>query len=415
MLAEIITIGDEILIGQIVDTNSAYIAKELNKVGVKVFQITSVQDETSHILDALSQANTRADLVLVTGGLGPTKDDITKATFLHYFEDTLIENSDVLAHIKSIFRDLLKREPLASNLTQALVPSKATILMNAHGTAPGMWMEKDTTVFVSLPGVPHEMKGLLLDEVLPRVLVKFKRPYIYHKTLLTIGRSESQIQEQIEDWESALPENISLAYLPSFGSVRLRLSSSGEVKSKVESDVNKQLLLLSEILKDITIGYEDETSLIGRISELLTAKRKTLSVVESCTGGAIAQMITEITGASSYFKGGLIPYSTTLKTEILKVDLALIKKHTVVSTEVASSMAENSRKLFVSDYAIATTGVAGPTRGDTDKDIGTVCIAIASPDGILVEEFSLGSHRERVIAKAKNKALEMLLKELSKN
>jgi nicotinamide-nucleotide amidase len=415
MLAEIITIGDEILIGQIVDTNSAFIAKELNKVGVKVYQITSVQDEASHILDALAQANERVDLVLVTGGLGPTKDDITKATFLHYFEDTLIENKAVLAHIHTILKEYIKREPLPSNLTQAMVPSKATVLMNVRGTAPGMWMEKDNTVFVSMPGVPQEMKGLLKDEVLPRVLVKFDRPHIYHKTLLTIGQGESQIQDRIEDWENALIANVKLAYLPSFGNVRLRLSATGRDKISVEDDVNKQMLLLAEILKDIVIGYEDETSLVGRISELLITKGQTLSVVESCTGGAIAQMITEVAGASSYFKGGLIPYSTALKTSVLKVDATLIKKHTVVSVEVASAMAENSRRLFDTDYAIATTGVAGPALGDTDKEVGTVCIAIASSRAVLAEEFSFGNHRERVIAKAKNKALEMLLKELSKN
>ena len=415
MLAEIITIGDEILIGQIVDTNSAFIATELNKIGVKVFQITSIQDQASHILDALAQANERADLVLLTGGLGPTKDDITKAMFIEYFNDTLVENTAVLAHIQSIFTTHLKREPLPANLSQAMVPSKATILMNAHGTAPGMWMEKNDTVFVSMPGVPFEMKALMTNEVLPRVKVKFKRPHIYHRTVLTFGQGESQIQERITQWEDALPKHIKLAYLPSFGSVRLRLSSVGVDKMKVEDAVNRQMLLLSEILKDIAIGYEDETSLVGRISEILIERGQTLSLVESCTGGAIAQSITELAGASSYFKGGLIPYSTSLKTEILRVNPLLIEKYTVVSNEVASAMAENSRSLFQSDYGVATTGVAGPTKGDTDKDVGTVCIAIAGPDGIVVEEFSLGDHRERVIAKAHNKALEMLLKELSKN
>ncbi len=415
MLAEIITIGDEILIGQIVDTNSAFIGAELNKIGVKVLQITSIQDESSQILDALAQANDRVDLVLLTGGLGPTKDDITKAMFLEYFNDTLIENHTVLAHIHDIFKTHLKRDPLPSNLTQAMVPSKASILRNAHGTAPGMWMEKNNTVFVSMPGVPFEMKALLKNEVLPRVKVKFKRPHIYHKTLLTFGQGESQIQERITAWEEALPEYIKLAYLPSFGSVRLRLSSTGVDKIKVEYAVNKQMLLLSEILQDIAIGYEDETSLVGRISEILVEKGHTLSVVESCTGGSIAKSITAIAGASSYFKGGLIPYSTALKTEILKVDSRLIEKHTVVSIEVACAMAENSRDLFKSDYGLATTGVAGPAKGDTNKEVGTVCIAIAGPRGVMVEEFSLGDHRERVIAKAHNKALEMLLKELSKN
>ncbi|EDM43949.1 competence-damage inducible protein [unidentified eubacterium SCB49] len=415
MIAEIITIGDEILIGQIVDTNSAFIAKELNKIGVKVFQVTSIQDEEGHILSALAQANERADLVLLTGGLGPTKDDITKAMFLKYFDDTLVEDPEVLANIYSIFNVHLKREPLPSNLSQAMVPSKAKILKNRHGTAPGMWMEKNDTVFVSMPGVPFEMKTLMIDEVLPKVVRTFKRPHIYHKTLLTFGQGESVIQERIAQWENQLPSHIKLAYLPSFGSVRLRLSSIGINVVSVEDEVNNQMHFLSEILVDIAVGYEGETSLVGRISEILKENNKTLSVVESCTGGAIAHVITEKAGVSSFFKGGLVPYSTVLKTEILNVEKELIDKHSVVSIEVAEAMAINSCKLFNSDYAVSTTGVAGPTKGDTDKQVGTVCIAVAGPRGVVVQEFSLGEHRERVIEKAKNKALEMLLKELLKN
>jgi nicotinamide-nucleotide amidase len=415
MLAEIITIGDEILIGQIIDTNSVFIAKELNNIGVKVYQISSVQDEKQHILNAFEEAMSRVDLVLITGGLGPTKDDITKQTFLDFFDDTLVKNNDVLENIKSIFAKYLDKDPLPSNLEQAMLPSKAIVLENPIGTAPGMWMEKNNTVFVSMPGVPFEMKGLMTNHVLPRVIEKFERPFIYHKTLLTYGKGESEIQDTITDWENALPAAIKLAYLPSIGRVRLRLSSTNINEEKLKADVDAQMDSLYEILSDIAIGYEDQTSVIQRISEALISRNATLSVVESCTGGTIAQEITAVSGASQYFKGGLIPYNTLIKTTILGVNEQLIKDFNVVSEEVVSEMALKSNTLFNSNYAIATTGIAGPTKGDGDDEVGTVCIAIASNAGITVEKFNFGNSRERVILKAKNKALEMLLKEISKN
>ncbi|GHC63302.1 competence/damage-inducible protein A [Ulvibacter litoralis] len=415
MLAEIITIGDEILIGQIVDTNSAFMSKELNKIGVQVYQITSVQDDREHILKALQNAQENADLVLITGGLGPTKDDITKHTLCEFFDDTLVENANVLAHVKSLFIDRLGREPLPANLLQALVPSKAIVLPNQQGTAPGIWLEKENTVFVSMPGVPYEMKQLLIDEVFPRVLKKFERPFIYHKTLLTYGMGESEVAKRIEAWENALPPEIKLAYLPSFGKVRLRLSSKGTNEKVLLQSVNKQMDLVHALLEDIAIGYEDETSIEQRIGTLLVEKGKTLGVAESCTGGAIASLFTEHAGASAYFNGGVIPYHTVLKTTILGVDAELIKKHNVVSIPVSEAMALQATKIFNSDYAIATTGIAGPTKGDGIDEVGTVCIAIATPKGIISEKFSFGTARERVITKAVNKALEMLLKEILKN
>ncbi len=415
MLAEIITIGDEILIGQIVDTNSAYISKELNKVGVKVYQITSIQDDREHILQAFADAEKRVDLVLITGGLGPTKDDITKQTLCSFFDDTLVESQAVIDNIHRIFKINKLEKPLRANLLQALVPSKATVLNNMFGTAPGMWMEKNNTVFVSLPGVPYEMKHLMQNEVLPKIIKRFKRPFIYHKTLLTYGQGESIIAERIEKWENDLPQNIKLAYLPSLGKVRLRLSSSGTDEQTLKNAVNAQMDILNEMLADIAVGYEDETSMIGRIAHILNVKNKTLSVAESCTGGSIAEHITEEAGASSFFKGSIIPYETQLKTKILGVPADLIAKHSVVSLPVAESMALNSCKLFSSDYAIATTGIAGPTKGDGVDEVGTVCIAIASPLGIFSEKFSFGNDRFRVIEKATNKAFEMLLKEISKN
>jgi len=415
MLAEIITIGDEILIGQIVDTNSVFISKELNKIGIQVYQITSIQDDRRHILDALEAAKNRVDLVLVTGGLGPTKDDITKATFLEYFDDTLIENELVLENIKTIFRNYIKREPLPTNLSQAMVPSKAMVLMNPFGTAPGMWLEKENTVFVSMPGVPYEMKRLMSNEVLPKLVKQFNRPHIYHKTLLTYGMGESEIQKIIDSWETALPKEIKLAYLPSLGRVRLRLSSVGNDEHVLKEAVDGQMNVLHELLKDIAVGYEDETSIQERISVLLQGNKQTLSLAESCTGGAIAREITKQPGASEYFKGGVIPYATALKTALLGVDTEIIERYNVVSVEVAEAMALNAIKMFDSQYAIATTGIAGPTKGDGTDEIGTVCIAIAGPKGVLSEKFSFGNARERVIVKATNKSFEMLLKEILKN
>ncbi|HBY67730.1 MAG TPA: competence/damage-inducible protein A [Flavobacteriaceae bacterium] len=415
MLAEIITIGDEILIGQIVDTNSAYISKQLNHIGVQVYQITSIQDDRQHILNALEDARKRVDIVLVTGGLGPTKDDITKETFCEYFEDSLVESAEVLQNIKDIFSKYIKKEPLAANLKQAMVPSKAEVLQNPHGTAPGIWMEKFNTVFVSMPGVPYEMKHILTEEVFPRIIKKYNRPHIYHKTLLTYGLGESAVAERIEDWENNLPKNIKLAYLPSLGRVRLRLSSTGKDKEALQKAVNTKMESLSKLLDDIAVGFEDETSIVERVASLLQQKKQTLSLAESCTGGSVVKEITAVPGASTYLRGSIVPYETSQKVSVLGVDQQLIDKHTVVSAPVAEAMATQATNLFKTDYAVATTGIAGPTKGDGKDEVGTVFIAIASPKGMISQKFSFGNNRERVIIKATNKAFEMLLKEILKN
>ena len=415
MLAEIITIGDEILIGQIVDTNSAYISKQLNHIGVQVYQITSIQDDRQHILNALEDARKRVDIVLVTGGLGPTKDDITKETFCEYFEDSLVESAEVLQNIKDIFSKYIKKEPLAANLKQAMVPSKAEVLQNPHGTAPGIWMEKFNTVFVSMPGVPFEMKHILTEEVFPRIIKKYNRPHIYHKTLLTYGLGESAVAERIEDWENNLPKNIKLAYLPSLGRVRLRLSSTGKDKEALQKAVNTKMESLSKLLDDIAVGFEDETSIVERVASLLQQKKQTLSLAESCTGGSVVKEITAVPGASTYLRGSIVPYETSQKVSVLGVDQQLIDKHTVVSAPVAEAMATQAINLFKTDYAVATTGIAGPTKGDGKDEVGTVFIAIASPKGMISQKFSFGNNRERVIIKATNKSFEMLLKEILKN
>lgn len=415
MLAEIITIGDEILIGQIVDTNSGFISKELDKIGVKVYQITSVQDDRQQILNAFGEAKNRVDLIVITGGLGPTKDDITKQTLCDFFEDILVEDQGVVQNIKRLFSDYQMNLPLEANLRQALVPSKATVMMNLYGTAPGMWMEQDNTVFVSLPGVPYEMKHLLIEEVLPRVIKRFSRPHIYHKTLITYGLGESALAERIASWEDALPADIKLAYLPSLGKVRLRLSTTGDDRRVIQKAVDAQMAVLSDLLSDIAVGFEDETSMVEQIGKMLTAQGKSFSVAESCTGGRIASEITSFAGASSAFMGGIIPYDIDLKTKILGVPSQLIEKYNVVSIEVAESMAVKCCELFNSDYSIATTGIAGPTKGDGKDEVGTVCIAVASPKGVVSEKFQFGKDRYRVIEKSANKAFEMLRKEISKN
>jgi nicotinamide-nucleotide amidase len=414
MQAEIITIGDEILIGQIVDSNSAFIAKELNKIGVSVYQITSVQDDRDHILKALAEAESNADMVILTGGLGPTKDDITKTTIADYFNDTLIEDASVRKNIEYIWNVFVKKPLMQVNIDQALVPSKATVLMNKYGSAPGMWLEKNNTVFISLPGVPYEMKALISDEVLPKLRTRFEFPYIQHKTFLTYGLGESSLAERIENFENNLPDFVKLAYLPSLGRVRLRLSAKGNDKVLIESTMQKQIDLLLPQIEDIFAGFEEDLSIEAIIGKYLTELGKTVATAESCTGGLIAERFTANAGASKYFKGSIVSYTKETKINVLQVSEDIIDKYSVVSSEVAEAMAKNVLDLMHTDYAIATTGNAGPTKDETDEDLGIVYIAIATKDKVYSEQFSFGNHRTKVITKAANKAFEMLQKEILK-
>ncbi|WP_299766619.1 competence/damage-inducible protein A [uncultured Dokdonia sp.] len=415
MKAHIITIGDEILIGQIVDTNSAYISKVLNAIGVSVYQISSVQDDRAHILESFAFAKANSDIIIVTGGLGPTKDDITKSTFCEFFDDELVFNQEVLDHVEHLFKKYVGKPLLEANKTQALVPSKAKILKNNFGTAPGMWMEQDGKVFISMPGVPHEMKGLMEHEVLPSLKERFHLPYILHKTLLTYGMGESSIAERIEAFENELPKEIKLAYLPSLGRVRLRLSTSGAVKEDVDAAMEAQLEKLVSLVDDIFVGYEENGPLEVLVGEALTAQGKTLSIAESCTGGSVVQRFTSNPGASKYLIGSMVTYATQSKVDVLEVDKDLIEKHSVVSAEVAEAMAIQVKKLYNTDYAITTTGNAGPTKGDSDVPVGTVYIGIATPNGSTAHHFMMGNHRKRVVEKTVNKALELLHEEISKN
>ncbi|MFD2891553.1 competence/damage-inducible protein A [Flavobacterium chuncheonense] len=414
MKASIVTIGDEILIGQIVDTNSSFIAKALDKIGIETVEMVSISDDKEHILATLKKYQNKTDVVIVTGGLGPTKDDVTKKTFCEYFHDDLVVDEQVLVHVTELIEGIYKRPITQINKDQALVPSRAKVLFNKVGTAPGMLMEEGGTVFVSLPGVPYEMKYLIEKELVPFLVKKFKRPYIVHKTVLTYGRGESLIAEQIEEWENSLPEFIKLAYLPSPGRVRLRLTARGLDEALLNEAVAREVEKLNVLIGDIIVGYDEEAIevVVGR---LLSDKKMTLATAESCTGGAIAHLITAVSGASNYFKGSVVSYATQAKIDVLGVSEESITKHSVVSTEVAEQMARAVQAKFKADYAIATTGNAGPSKGDADAEVGTVFIAIATPDHIIVEEFNFGQPREKVIDRAVNKALEKLYKEILKN
>jgi nicotinamide-nucleotide amidase len=416
MKATIVTIGDEILIGQIVDTNSGYIAKALDNIGVQTHEMLSISDDKTHILETLASLQDEVDIVLITGGLGPTKDDITKKTFCDYFDDSLVENPKVLAHVTELIESIFKRPITQMNRDQALVPSKCEVLFNKVGTAPGMWMKKGKTVFIALPGVPYEMKYLVEHEIIPRITKEYNRPYIIHKTILTYGQGESLIAERIEEWENNLPECIKLAYLPNPGRVRLRLTARGLDKEFLEQAIQSNVQSLAKIIGDIIVGYEEEDTIEKVIGTHLKRQQKTLATAESCTGGKIAQMITAVPGASLYFRGSVVSYSEESKVNVLGIDAQIIKEYDVVSAEVASAMAVAVKRIMKTDYALATTGNAGPTAEPGKAAVGAVFIALALPNGeVMVEGFDFGQPREKVIDRTVNKAFEMLQKEILKN
>ena len=414
MNAEIITIGDEILIGQIVDTNSAFIAQQLNKIGVSVYQITSVQDNKEHILKSLKEAEENADIIIITGGLGPTKDDITKHTLCEYFNDNLIQNETVLRHVENLFAKYITTSISDLNRNQALVPSKAIVLNNRFGTAPGMLITKKDKVFIAMPGVPYEMKGLLTHEVIPYLQKKYNRPFIIHRTLMTYGLGESAIAERLDAWEDRLPKTIKLAYLPNLGKVRLRLTAKGFDKKVLKNEMLRVEKELIHFIDDIFVGFEGEESIETLIGKLLIEKNQTIATAESCTGGTIAKKITSVPGASHYFIGAIVSYNERIKTDVLGVLKETIAEHSVVSAPVAAEMAKGIQKLYNTDYAISVTGNAGPTTDKTDKSLGVVYISLATPTGITTNEFNFGQPREKVIERASGKALELLRLELLK-
>lgn len=414
MQAEIITIGDEILIGQIIDTNSAFISKALNDVGISVYQITSIQDDKHHILKALKEAEQNVDLVIITGGLGPTKDDITKHTLASYFNDELIVHDETLSHIKSIWKNRIKKPLLQVNIDQANVLKSSEVLFNINGTAPGMWITHNNKIFVSLPGVPFEMKALLNNEVIPRLTSRYELPYILHKTILTAGIGESDLANQISQWEDDLPKHIKLAYLPSLGRVRLRLTAKGRSRENIDTLVQSKVESLLPLIKDYFIGFQDDKEIEKVIASHLTSKGLTLSVSESCTGGKVSSAITALSGASKYFKGGVVAYSDDIKKELLEISTDLIDEYTVYSHEVVEAMAKATLKKFNSDYAIATSGNAGPHNASEVDDVGTVYIGISTKNSCYSHKFNFGKHRSNVINRSATKCFELLLKEILK-
>lgn len=411
MKAELITIGDEILIGQIVDTNSAWMAEQLNLIGVNVVQISSISDGAEQIKIALDQALSRADIILITGGLGPTKDDITKKTLAEYFDDELVTDQSVVEHIERLFARFGKTIT-DLNRKQADLPSKCIALKNRQGTAPGMWFDHQRKVVVSMPGVPYEMKGLMKDEVLPRITESADLPVIVHRTVLTTGIGESWLSDKIEGWEVNLPSFVKLAYLPSPGRVRLRLSASGSDRNELMAAVDTAIGELKSMIGHLIYG-EDTDSLQEVVGQLLLERKATVSTAESCTGGSIAGAITSVSGASVYFLGSIVSYDNEVKIGQLGVKPETLDAVGAVSEEVVCQMAEGVKSRLKTDYSIATSGIAGPAGGTEEKPVGTVWIAVSGPKGTQAKKFLFGDVRERNISRSVTAALNMLRIELN--
>ena len=412
MTAELITIGDEILIGQIVNTNSVFLSKSLNAIGIEIVQITSISDEPDTIKKTLDQARKRASILILTGGLGPTNDDFTKHTLSDYFNDDLVWYPEILSHIEELFEKYVPTPISDSNREQAKLPEKARIFKNTIGTASGMWFEAEDIVVVSLPGVPYEMKALMQKSVLPAIQEKFDTPAIYHKTILTYGLGESVIADRIAEWEAQLPKSIKLAYLPSLGRVRLRLSTKGKEAAVLEKIVADEVAKLRPLIADIYYGEEEDEPIEVLVGQQFKKKSMTLAVAESCTGGTIASRITAHPGASAFFLGGGVTYATTSKSQLIGVSEAVIAQEGVVSAAVAEAMAKGVQSKLGADFALATTGNAGPSSVDASVEVGTVFIGLATPEGVKSFHFVMGNNRERVIQKTVNKAFELLFKEI---
>ena len=413
MNATIVTIGDEILIGQIVDTNSVSIAKRLNNIGITIIEKLSIGDSREVIVSTIERAMNNSKVVIITGGLGPTKDDITKHTLANMFGSKLVYNDTEGEHV----RQLLARRGIEFtelNRGQAMLPECCTVLHNAHGTAPGMWFDTPKGgVVVSLPGVPFEMEHLMEDEVIPRLKARFELQSIVHRTLITRGIPESLLAARIEAWEDALPKYLHLAYLPAPNVVRLRLSAYDVDKEQATTEIEAQFDKLRNLIGDNIVGYEGST-LEALVHDILIQRGKTLAVAESCTGGVIASKFTAMAGASNYFLGGVVAYANEAKRDILGVSMDDIECFGAVSEVVALEMAEGVRRITGADYAIATTGIAGPTGGSKQKPVGTVWMAIATPEGSRAVMRNSGTDRGQIISRASAYAIEMLYEEIKK-
>jgi competence/damage-inducible protein CinA-like protein len=414
--ATIITIGDELLIGQTIDTNSAWMAGELNNIGVWVKRKVSVGDVWDDMWNALDEESKKADVILMTGGLGPTSDDITKPLLCKYFGGTLVVNEKVLAHVKYLFEKVFRRQGpmLERNLKQAEVPDNCTVLMNERGTAPGMMFEKDSKLFFSLPGVPHEMKGLMTNEVLPRIKQHFKLPFILHQTLLTFGTGESMIAEKIKGWEEKLPPHLKLAYLPHYGSVRLRLTGTGDQKEKLQQEISDRVFELKELVREWLVADEDKT-IPQVIARTLKERNQTLGTAESCTGGYIAHLLTTDAGASKYFKGTIVAYDNSVKQEVLGVSPETLETVGAVSEEAVKEMVKGVLENLKTDYALATSGIMGPDGGTEEKPVGTVWIAVGDKNKIEAKQLHLRFDRMRNIEQTSYAALNILRKFIDDN
>jgi nicotinamide-nucleotide amidase len=394
MNVEIISIGDELLIGQTINTNSSWMGEQLSLIGASVYQITAITDNESHILETLERASTKVNVVLITGGLGPTKDDITKHTLCKFFGTGLIFNTEVFSRLEIFFKSR-GLEMLDVNKDQAMLPTNALVLENTRGTASGMWFEKDDVIYVSMPGVPYEMKGIMRDHVLPKLKEDFIKSRVVHRTVKTIGIGESFLAEKIELWENSLEKlNIKLAYLPSPGVVKLRLSGFGEDESKILVSISNKINELISLVGDYIFGYEKE-ELNELIGGLLIENAKTLSTAESCTGGYIAHLITSVPGSSAYFKGSVVAYNNEVKNGQLAVEKLSIMRNGAVSREVVEQMAIGAIRQLESDYSIATSGILGPDGGSDEKPVGTIWIAVASKSGVISKKIQLGNSRSR--------------------
>jgi competence/damage-inducible protein CinA-like protein len=409
--ASIITIGDELLIGQTIDTNSPWMAEELNKIGVWVKRRVAVGDTWDDIWQALDEEGEASDVILITGGLGPTADDITKPLLCKYFGGTLVVNEEVLAHVKYLFEKVFRRAGpmLERNIKQAEVPDVCTVLMNQRGTAPGMWFEKNHKIFISLPGVPHEMKGLIKNQVLPRLQQHFKMPFIFHKTFLTYGIGESFLAEKIKAWEQQLPKYLKLAYLPHYGNVRLRLTGISDDKNKLEQELLEQSKSVKPLISEWLV-VEDDITIQQVVAKTLKERKQTLGTAESCTGGYIAHLITQNAGASLFFKGTIVAYDNEVKKNILKVADDTLRSEGAVSEATAKEMAKGVLEKLNTDYVLATTGIMGPDGGTEEKPVGTVWIAVGHATRIETQKFNFRFDRLRNIEQTAHTALNMLRK-----
>ncbi|HEY8897240.1 MAG TPA: competence/damage-inducible protein A [Niastella sp.] len=414
IIASIITIGDELLIGQVIDTNSAFISQELNKIGVWVKRRVAVGDSKEEIVRALNEESRDTNIIIMTGGLGPTADDITKPVLAEYFGGKLVVNEDVRKHLVYLFEEVFRRPLIERNLKQAEVPDVCTVLPNARGTAPGMWFEKNGKVYVSLPGVPHEMKGLIRDEVLPRLQQRFTMPFISHRTMLTAGVGESYVAEMIKDWEEKLPAHLKLAYLPNYGMVRLRITGWSTNRELLENELNTEFEQLKILVREWLVTDEDQ-SLPQALSNLLRSKNKTMSTAESCTGGYIAHLITAYPGASKIYKGSIISYDNEVKIKTLQVSPATLQKAGAVSEEVVREMAAGALATLNTDYTLAVSGIMGPDGGSPEKPVGTVWVAAGDRNKLVTQKFHFRWDRERNIEMTATQALNLLRKFIVEN